>query len=281
MAIKGLTDGSSPGAGLPLVARLYKGEPKPADGRRPGRDLDFFRVEFEDRFGELRDTWAALYGDKPTEFAPCFFANPTADEAFSSWYEAWRASGLMRRCDGDGQVLWFDERTGHFMRARQPCLKPDCDCRPVGRLNVLLPEFVEAAGVLGFVALTTHSVHDILTIWRYLADIERMYGRLTGVPFALGREKKQVSAPKTGPDGQRTGERIKITRSMLYIHVLPEFMSSHLIPALSGMQKAAEPPALPMPETQAVRVSLGNGGARRVGVRIEPDGDDPEEDVPF
>lgn len=233
MPIKGLTDndGRNFGSGLPLIARMYKGDERPADGKRPGADLTYFRVEFEPQFEHLRELWTEMYGAEPTEFSGVFLAGATVDEAFSTWLEEWTATTLLHRCDGEHQVQWFDTRINAYSRAKVMCAKDStggCKCQRIGRLNLIMPDFVEAAGVLGYIAVATHSINDIITIHRYLSDIERMYGRLTGVPFVFGRAQKDVSTPK------ENGGRRKVKKSLLYLHVTPEFTQEHLLPTIAA-----------------------------------------------
>lgn len=263
MPIKGLTtDIEAPGRGLPRIATLYKGDRKPEDGRRPGKDLKHFRVEFEPQFEDLRAVWDELYEREPKEFTPVFLAAPKASEAFSTWMEEWTATTMLHRCDGDDQVAWYNPRTGMYMQARKACEASEqggCKCSRIGRLNLILPELVDASGVLGYVTIATHSVHDIITIYRYLTDIERMYGQLTGVPFVFGRAVRQVSAPKPG----KPGERIRTTKSLLYIHVDPEFTKTALLPMLAGRAQPALPEG-PAASAATGRRLLGNGGSRRL-----------------
>lgn len=275
MPIKDLTTNTDFGAGFPRIATLYKGDAKPADGKRPGRDLKHFRVEFEAQFADLRAVWDDLYEREPTEFENVFVAQPTVDEAFSTWMEEWTATTMLHRCDGEEQHAWWSADNNIYMRARIRCAADNdapCQCRRIGRLNLILPDFVEAAGVLGYVTMSTHSVHDIITIHRYLTDLERLYGQLTGIPFTFGRRDQKISYP----DGK--GGRKPQTKSLLYIHVAPEFTKGALLPMLANRTA----PALPAGDRKALaetgRRLLGNGGPRRLGVDDAP----PEvaEDVP-
>lgn len=224
MPIKQLTDNHQYGRGLPRIGTLYKGDEKPEDGKRPGKDLDHFRFEPEPQFEWVTEFWRELYADQPTEFAPVFLFGATADEVFETWMEEWSASGLQHRCDGETQYQRFDKAIGEYSSARVKCEAPACQCKRTGRLRLMFPDFIEASGVLGYVAITTHSIHDILTLHRYLSDVAQIYGKLEGVPFVFGRAKREVSAPKP----KEPGTRIKTTRSLLYVHVLPDFTREHL-----------------------------------------------------
>jgi hypothetical protein len=238
MPIYGLTDPASLryGSGLPLIARLYKGAEKPETGNRPGADLKHFRVEFEPQYEWLNEAWEALYGDKPTRFGPVFLAQNTLHEAFPTWKEEWSATAMLHRCDGRTQQRHYDTQTGAYVNTPTACQAngvPACKCKPVGRLNLILPDLIEATGVMGFVSISTHSLHDILTISSYLNDILCMANKLSGISFIFGRAQEEISVPK--PQG-KPGERIRVAKSLLYIHVDPDYTLSQLLPVLAQAQ---------------------------------------------
>lgn len=296
MPIIGLTTQTQAGAGLPIVARLYKGSEKQEMQRggrtveTVGKDLDYFRVEFEPQFAHLAELWNEMYGPEPREFAPIFLASSTVDEAFSTWKEEWGAAGtLLHRCDGEQQVQHWNAAAGVYSKARIACASPvnpatgaptnpQCKCKSVGRLSVVLPEFVQESGVLGYVSIVTHSLNDILTVYRYLSDIQRLYGRLTGVPFVFGRADKEVSAPKQvkRDGGYVVDGRMKTTKSLFYIHVAPDFARQQMLIGITGAGAAA---GLPSGQAEMVdgetgeiisvdeaRQLLGSGGgSRRIG----------------
>lgn len=235
MPIKQLTDNHQYGRGLPRIGTLYKGDEKPEDGKRPGKDLEHFRFEPEPQFEWVKDVWRELYAEQPTEFSPVFLFGATADEVFETWMEEWSATGLQHRCDGETQYQRYDKAIGEYSSARVKCEAPSCQCKRTGRLRLMFPDFIEASGVLGYVAITTHSIHDILTLHRYLSDVAQMYGKLEGVPFVFGRAKREVSAPKP----KEPGTRIKTTKSLLYVHVLPDFTREHLARRLAAVDTPA------------------------------------------
>lgn len=280
MPITGLTKNSEVGSGLPLIARLYKGSEKEErtskDGKKyevVGKDLDHFRVEFEPQFEHLRELWVDMYGPEPKGFDQVFMSYATVDEAFSSWKEEWTATTMMHRCDGEHQVMWYSQQAQAYSRAKEKCaathVSSPCHCANIGRLNLLIPEFIEAAGILGYVLVTTKSINDILTVYRTLADIQRINGTLLGVPFTLGRAMQKISAPKTERNGKVTG-RINVNKSLFYLHVDPDFTRQTLLPRLAssgGFLNGNQPPALPSPtiEPSLAREMLGSGDTRRLG----------------
>lgn len=287
MAIKNLTDGSQAGSGIPTILKLYKGtekEERTKNGRTyeiMGKDLQHFRAEFEEPYAHLKDVWEGLYGTEPTEFNEVFLAAPTADDAFQSWKEEWNKSQtLLHRCDGETQVQWYSEAAKMQSTAAIKCAAPACQCKNTGRLKLIIPEFLDAAGVFGYVSVTTHSLNDILTVYRYLDDLQRIYGDLLRIPFVFGRAKKEVSAPKQvkQADGSlETEGRIKVTKSLFYIHVTEEFARNRLLPALYAPTLPALPAPAPVITSAEGAALLSPGKARRIdtgantGKPTEPD----------
>lgn len=293
MPIKGLTDETDSAAGLPCIARLYKGDEKEkkinSKGKEyevMGRDLDYFRVEFEPPYDEpqyeyVRQIWLELYGDKPTEFEPVMLAAATVEEAFQSWKEDWTATTMLHRCDGEHQKNWFNPDTQTYMTAKIACAAPKCQCKPVGRMRLLLPEFIQAAGVMGYISVSTHSLYDILTVHRYLSFIQSQYNRLTGVPFIFGRAEREVSAPKQvkqGNDYVKSG-RIKVAKSLFYMHVTSDFTQTKLLPVMAGQISPPEPARL-SPSADEARQRLGNGGSRRLGGYLPSESEVPQDVEP-
>lgn len=277
MPIRGLTDQTDQfGSGLPRIGTLYKGDEKPKEGNRPGKDLNYFRMEFEPQYEYLRDLWTEMFGDEPDSFERVFLSGETPDDAFGCWKEEWTATGLLHRCDGEFQKVWYDKRTGFFSQTREKCAAsgmPPCQCKPTGRLSLILPEFIDKSGVLGVVSVTTHSLNDILTLSRYLNDIFNVYGTLNGVPFIFGRAARELGVPRTDKQGNRTGERLKVNKSLMYLYVTPEFTQTRLLPILAGVVQRPAAAALPaatngLPEidTATARGLLGGGDKpRRLG----------------
>lgn len=292
MPIKGLieTSDTSIRQGLPEIARAYKGEPK-TDPRRPGKDLEYFRIEFNPQFEEFEEIFRAMYTDEDGVYEPSLFervhvAAETTDEAFDFWMEQWNSSmTLLHKCDGDTQVRWFDTHKNMYSNGTMACAsKPDntqppCECTRVGRLALILTDFTAATGVFGYFLFQTHSINDIITLYQTLSMAEKLArkaGRsLMSVPFTFGRAIEQISAPTTDKQtGERTSKRIKVNKSLFYLHTDPEFTKQVLLPALVNA------PALPAPTpvedsskilpigrgSEKIRKALGGGGEpRRMG----------------
>lgn len=214
MPIQGLTANTEPttlAAGLPELGRLYKGAPK--TGNRPGADLDYFRVKFNDQFKHLQSKWDAIYGAEPYEFEGVYLLGRDADEAFSTWYENWSKTALLSRCDGKTQIRHF--ANGRYSDTPRPCqCNPDKrTCKQIGRLAIVIRPF----DVFGYFMLVTHSIHDILEIHNTLRGTLELQKRLIGIPFVLGRHDKSVSMPK------EDGTRVTVEKSLIYLHPDPSY----------------------------------------------------------
>jgi hypothetical protein len=244
MPIMGLTD---QGARFPQVGVLRKGAPK-VDERRPGKDLDYFRFDTED--AEALDAFRKAYGDEPRAIN-VYLPYQTVDENLSAWKEHWVAGGLKRRCDGQTCVL-RQLPNGRYDSTPHPCacatMPADSKdrCKPVGRLQVIIPELRRLAYVM---ALTT-SIHDIKNLSQQLTALELANGSLRGIPLILRRTAVEISMP--GGDGKR----VRREKWMLSIEAAPRWVGLQLeamergaLTAFSQAPQLAAPsaPALPAP----------------------------------
>jgi hypothetical protein len=265
MPIKSVTDQTSyePGRGFPRLGKFRPGDKKIAkSGAEYPVDLDHFRVTFEPQYAHLEPVFRELYGDQPKEFQPVFVMGKTSDEAFPNWMEAYTQSALQRRCDGEHMTKWIDPETGRYIVAQgggMSCMcthlraeyerqiaglseaevkkirKPNL-CQRVGRLNLLLPAFMDATGVLGFFTVETGSIANIRHIFQVLSDLERILGTLQGVPLVFGRAPTEMTVTI---DGQRK----KVTKALFYLRATETFTQQHIIRQLAGFQP--DRPALP------------------------------------
>lgn len=286
MPIKGLIDISETSIrqGLPEIGRAYKGDPK--ESNRPGKDLDYFRFEFNPQFAEFKEQFVAMYSDEDGVFEPDAFervhvAAETAAEAFDYWWEEWNSTQtLLHKCDGEQQVRWFDDATKMYANGTKACAKlPDntqheCQCQRVGRLALILPEFTAVTGVFGYFLFQTHSINDIITIYQTLDMAEKLARKsnrsLMSVPFTFGRVSQKISAPHSAKNKQgeyeRTGKRMVVSKSLFFLHTDPDFTRQVLLPALVNA------PALPAPkpeENKVVELDTGKF-AKNLGTGSEP-----------
>lgn len=263
---------------LPLLGRIYKGGAKRTRTGQGGKsyeifgeDLTYFRVEFSPEYQHLQAAWNKIYGAEPDCFTITFMGD-TVDEVFPTWYEQHAASTLLHRCDGVTQVRWWDAQArdgmGSYSDQPRACQNTGdaggssgsgCKCAKVGNLNFILPDLFEATSQLGFFRLTTHSTHDLIALYNALKLIEKTMGRLTGVPFILGRQTQKVSAP----DGK--GGRRNLEKSLLYIRVEDTFARNVLQPMLRGAAApalpAGTPTSAPAANTPELPATFTNGNA--------------------
>jgi hypothetical protein len=207
-------------AGLPELGRLFKGAPRQSENQKQvPPDLDYFRFEAADlptaSADQIDAAWVALYGDKPKIIRNVQFAVDRLDLAFDSWLESWDKSRngaplLNRRCDG--QTIVF-ERDGDKVYREPAVCEHKCDCKPVGRLRLFLPELCAKLGVLGVATLVTHGGTDIDNIVNSLGLVLSQTGRLRNVAFVLYRESVQLMTP-AGLPVQKSIVRLELdTRS--------------------------------------------------------------------
>jgi hypothetical protein len=245
MPILGLTD---QGARFPQIGVLRKGAPKQEGANRPGKDLTWLRFDTED--AEALDAFRKAYGDEPRAIN-VYLPYQTVDENLSAWKEHWVAGGLKRRCDGQTCML-RQLPSGKYDSTPHPCacatMPADSKdrCKPVGRLQVIIPELRRLAYVM---ALTT-SIHDIKNLSQQLTALELSNGSLRGIPLILRRTAVEISMP--GGDGKR----VRREKWMLSIEAAPRWVGLQLeamergaLTAFSQAPQLAAPsaPALPAP----------------------------------
>lgn len=265
MPIKGLTDRN---LSFPEIGQIRKGAKKTDNA--PGKDLTYFRVEFDEREPEAAGAFLARYGAQPTEINIILPFNEI-DRMWDAWLEAYTAGRMVARSDGEKYTYLVDTGTGAILvkggidvKTGQPRpyiegqpvgtwrnQKKNRDepifCKPTGRLKVVIPELGRAA----YLTVMTTSVHDIANLSAQLQAFQQVNGgRIAGIPLVLRRRPKSISSPN--PDGTRA-RRVKW---MLSIEADPEWVKRML--------------------TEVKRLALpGNGLA------LLPDGnhDEPEEEV--
>ena len=274
MPIVGLTDEQSfdLNRAMPRIGKLRKGDEKKSN--RPGQDLDYFRVTFEEEFEYLRPEFEAMYSDKPVEFGEVQFIAATVEAAFETWYEDYDSKQtLLHRCDGETQHITYNPVSGkHHTWIEDKTAKIDCrasggegcgTCKQVGRLRVVLMDFAYKTGTYGYFVIETHSIHDILNLYNGLRLMQDRFDKgLLGVPFVLGRSERVISTPM-GKDGSGNVKRGKTAKSLLYIRPSSQFVKAVML-------QAPEPTPL-LPASVDSRDALGNGDTRRVAALPEPD----------
>lgn len=246
MPIKGLTD---QGASFPRIGELRKGAPKPAQGNRPGADLQYFRFTSHSR--DALNVFRTAYGDEPDRIN-VLLPYAGVDENFEAWQEEWGAGSLKHRCDGEFVVLL--QRGGQYRQPAPGEMKCPGGCKQVGRLKVIVPEL----GRLAYVVVLTTSVHDIIELHSNLTAYAALRGSLQGIPFILSRVPREISTPTN--DGGRT----RRTKWLLHLEAAPEWVQAQL----SVMQTEA------LPGSGATPLALGAGTEV-----VAPDDDEEGGDV--
>lgn len=269
MPIRGMTDQHTPGRGMVRIGTLNKGaERTPEDiaKNRPGKDLDYFRVQFTPEREGLHDVWEALYGKEPKWIGGAYLLAHTPDDALSAWKEEWGKSGLYHRCDGAQQVAWYNEREGRVVREGViACAAPACACKQIGRLNVFLPDFVRLSGLFGYFTLQTHSIRDIRSLSGLLQDASLLIGDLMGVPFTLSRVQTEIELPEM-KGGKPTGKRMHVKKSLISINLDPGYVRGELAKRLAYGGELPEPavtPALIDTTTGEKRLPAGSPVSRQ------------------
>lgn len=271
MPIKGLTDR---GLAFPEIGQIRKGAKKGEN--RPGADLTYFRVEFDEQEKKAAEAFKVIYHDKPAYIRIIFPFNEI-ERMWDAWYEAYTAGRMIARSDGEFITYMLDEQgeivvhngvdlsgnrvphpangiAGKDYRGNQIKFKA------TGRLKVLIPELSRAA----YLTVMTTSVHDIANISAQLGAFKELNnGQLAGIPFLLRRRPKAISTP-SGENGQRA-RRVKW---LISIEADPEWVKA----------KLGEVKALAMPQVDDGL--LLPGGEVPQGVEVDWDEDEISEFQP-
>lgn len=237
MPIKGLTTNVRPA--FPSLGKLRKGGKK-TSATRPGPDLEYFRFTSDDP--QIEAAFYAAYPAKPQSIN-VFLPNKAIDDNWECWQERWVAGGLMHRCDGETCVVWQDE-AGEYQNTPEPC---PGECTPVGRLQVLLPELLQA-GFVGYVTFETHSKHDIMSTQACLEDAAgKSNGHgLRGIEFRLYRVAQKISTPMTD---KQTGEIKRVRRVKWLVKLTPTARWVQAQLAQAEHLQLAIPETLALPES--------------------------------
>lgn len=233
MPIKGLTDR---GLAFPEIGQIRKGAKKPENGKAPGQDLTYFRVEFDEQEPKAAETFRTIYKDKPA-FIRIIFPFNEIERMWDAWYEAYTAGRMIARSDGEfisymldeqGDVIVHNGLDGNGNRVPHPAngiagkdyRGNAVKFKATGRLKVIVPELSRAA----YLTVMTTSIHDIANISAQLGAFKELNnGQLAGIPFLLRRRPKAISTP-SGENGQRA-RRVKW---LISIEADPEWVKAKL-----------------------------------------------------
>lgn len=234
--IVGLTDR---GPQFPQIGVLRKGAPRPEHGRAPGKDLAHFRFDSDD--ADACQVFADAYGDEPRR-VNVYLPYATTEENFETCKEAWNASALLHRCNGETCLRYLSNKDGRYYSDPIPC---PGGCKPVGRLKVIIPELRRMV----YVVAETHSIHDIINLQQQLTALEMLRGSLRGIPMILSRYPREISTPRDD------GKRARVTKWLLSIEAAPSWVELQL----TAMERQALPVSAPQLALPAPTMQIGNG----------------------
>ena len=233
MPIKGLTDR---GMSFPEIGIIRKGAKKTQNA--PGRDLTYFRIEFDEREKEAEDLFRTVYGNEPTELNIILPFNEI-ERMWDAWYEAYTAGRMIARADGEKYIYRVNTTSGEIMVKNSKPITPfeegevigtwknsntgkieNVVCKPVGRLKVMIRELPRMV----YMTVLTGSIHDIINLSSQLEALKYMNsGQLAGIPLILRRRPKKISTPKAD------GSRARYEKWMLSIEADPEWVKPKIV----------------------------------------------------
>ena len=262
MAIKGLTDR---GLSFPEIGQIRKGAKKTDNA--PGKDLTYFRVEFDDSETDAASKFVSTYGKTPAEIRIVLPFNEIT-RMWDAWLEGYTAGRMVARSDGEYFTYLIDTQTGEILvkggvdvKTNMP--KPYVDgqvvgyykdkrgknnpifCKPTGRLKVIVPELGRAA----YLTVMTTSTHDIANISAQLDAFKTVNnGMIAGIPLILRRRPKKISCPNAD------GTRARRVKWMLSIEADPKWMKQ-MLGHLNTLALPGEGEFMALPSGEEVEVT--------------------------
>jgi hypothetical protein len=235
--IVGLTDR---GLSFPEVGQIRKGAKK-TDPKKPGPDLQYFRVEFDEQEVKAAEIFRNVYGAQPAAIRIILPFNEI-ERMWDAYLEGYTAGRMVARADGEKFIYLIDAETGELLvkngidlKTGQP--RPYVDgqpvgfyrtqsgkkepifCKPSGRLKVIIPELARAA----YLTVLTTSKHDIINISDQLRAFWTINnGVIAGIPLVLRRRPKKISTPNAD------GSRARRVKWLLSIEADPEWVKRRL-----------------------------------------------------
>lgn len=196
---------------LPLLAILRKGAPR--DGKKIGRELPYFRVDWRPGYEYLAEPFADLYGAEPDHIPGLRLIGASP---FQFFYEAWHGNATLK-ARHDGRVFikrWTP--AGYDFEPLPVDQAPDlaAECTPVGRLLFWLPALAARTFEIGkFIAITT-SINDCSGLYAYVQMLALAGAPVYDLDFELYREPRDFTVPVNGKPS-------KITKYMVRLRVMP------------------------------------------------------------
>jgi hypothetical protein len=238
--IYGLTDR---GLAFAQIGIIRKGAPKDPGKNQPGRDLEYFRVVFDEAEQTSSAKFAEVYGPQP-KLINVLLAFDDIDQIAQFWLEAYTAGRMVARSDGRIYTYKVDTKTGEVVVQNGVNIKTGQPepynpnepagyymshgkeepiwCKGVGRIRVVVPELKRFAYML----LMTTSQHDIMNLSAQLMGIwESNKHKISGIPLILQRKPRKVSCP----DPTDKTKRARRTKWLLSIEPNPLWVESKLL----------------------------------------------------
>jgi len=232
MPIKGLTNRK---LSFPEIGQIRKGAPK-GDKGQLGKDLTYFRVEFDEEETKAAAVFNKVYGSEPNAINILIPFNDIG-QVFDAYLEAYTAGRMVARSDGEKFIYLIDTKTGEVIVKNgiphtayqegmsvgsyqdQKGKDVQIYCKTVGRLKVVIPELQR----LAYMTVMTSSKHDIANLDAQLNALKQVNeGIIAGIPMVLRRRPKKISTPKAD------GTRARYTKWMLSIEADPEWVKHKL-----------------------------------------------------
>jgi hypothetical protein len=268
MAIKGLTDR---GLSFPEIGQIRKGEKK-TDPKKPGKDLQYFRVVFAEQEAEARAEFERIYGTQPAEIRIILPFNEI-ERMWDPYLEAYTAGRMVARADGEWFIYLVDVTTGAVMvkngidlqtghprpyldapvgwYTTQAGKKEAIWCKPTGRLKVIVRELARAA----YLTVMTTSIYDIANISDQLRAFQAINGgQLAGIPLVLRRRPRSISTPNAD------GTRARRVKWLLSIEADPEWVKARLMATKQAALPGNGLALLPESESEVEAAGMGYAG---------------------
>jgi len=309
MPIAGLTDR---GLAFPQIGVIRKGAPK--SERAPGKDLTYFRVEFDQSRPDLVDKFTQAYGQQPRRLNVVFPFNDY-DRQAQVYYEAYNKGRMVARAgtisgldqNQNYYLLKLEPKTGEVLaqagywvggdKHEQPAVfdhsvpeyvttyrdksgqtkKMPVYCKPITRIKLVIPEL----GELAYLLLKSSSIYDAINLSEQLTALwEITHGRWAGMPLVLERKPTQILCP------DENGNKTYREKWLLSIQALPAWSQAKLLAMRNDslLLAAGSPLQSAAPAHSAALQSIvpgANGATQPAGEPvIDADDEDDDEHIP-
>lgn len=196
--IKGLSDKRR----LPRMGKIRLGVMVDKGGKTHPKEVDYFVCP---------EIVQKTYGPEPKELVIVF---PMEDEEkfFQQFYMKY-GNGVLQ-CKGDGEMATFFDFDQMKFIDDKPCpceFLKDGKCKPVGRLQFMLPEVEEAAGVW---QIDTSSKNSIIDINSGIEYIRKICGRISMIPIKLIRSETETHRMDEKDKKMKTGRHYTLKFSL-------------------------------------------------------------------